>query len=150
MQISSLGAVGASVEGVDLGSVTEEEMAALRTAFADHGLLVFRDQSLTEDEHIGFAQAWGEINVNRFFSAVDGYPQIAQVLKEPDQEANIGGGWHTDHSYDEEPALGSILVARELPGSGGDTHFADKIGVFTEGFFNSAPAWITGDIDHRG
>ena len=45
------------------------------------------------------------------------------VTKEEHQEQNIGGGWHTDHSYDQEPALGSILVAKELPESGGDTWF---------------------------
>ena len=47
------------------------------------------------------------------------------VTKEPDQTGNIGGGWHTDHSYDPEPAMGSILIARELPPEGGDTWFLD-------------------------
>jgi taurine dioxygenase len=75
-------------------------------------------------EHIAFAERWGDINVNRFFAAHPGYPQIAMVTKEPDQKLNIGGGWHTDHSYDANPALGSILVARELPNRGGETWFA--------------------------
>ena len=52
------------------------------------------------------------------------YPQIAEVRKEPAQSTNIGGGWHTDHSYDQIPALGSILLAREIPSRGGDTMFA--------------------------
>lgn len=46
------------------------------------------------------------------------------MVKEADQQHNIGGGWHTDHSYDFEPALGSILVARELPPERGATAFA--------------------------
>jgi taurine dioxygenase len=49
---------------------------------------------------------------------------IAEVRKEPDQQTNIGGSWHTDHSYDEVPALGSMLYAREVPEVGGDTLFA--------------------------
>lgn len=49
---------------------------------------------------------------------------IAEVRKEPDQQKNIGGSWHTDHSYDLAPAMGSILYAREVPDSGGDTLFA--------------------------
>ena len=52
------------------------------------------------------------------------YPQIAEVRKEPAQTTNIGGGWHTDHSYDQIPAMGSILLAREVPSRGGDTMFA--------------------------
>ena len=67
---------------------------------------------------------WGLINLNRFFTPVAGYPEIAMVLKEPDQKQNIGGAWHTDHTYDTEPALGSILYAREVPRGGGDTLFA--------------------------
>ena len=65
-----------------------------------------------------------EINVNRFFPKVAGHEKIAAVTKEKDQKVNIGGGWHTDHSYDQIPALGSILLARETPPVGGDTLFA--------------------------
>ncbi len=46
------------------------------------------------------------------------------VRKAAGQETNIGGAWHTDHSYDQVPAMGSILVARTLPPKGGDTLFA--------------------------
>lgn len=52
------------------------------------------------------------------------------VAKEPDQRLNVGGFWHTDHSYDIEPALGSILGARELPTSGGDTRFISMYDAF--------------------
>ena len=65
-----------------------------------------------------------------FFGAHPNFPQIAMVAKEPDDTDNIGGGWHTDHSYDEEPAMGSILVARELPETGGDTCFSNMYKVF--------------------
>ena len=67
---------------------------------------------------------WGEINVNRFFRPVETHPIIAEVRKDPDQNANIGAAWHTDHSYDQIPAMGSILYAREVPKLGGDTLFA--------------------------
>ena len=55
---------------------------------------------------------------------MDGYPAIAEVRKEPQQSANIGGSWHTDHSYDQAPAMGSVLYALEVPEVGGDTLFA--------------------------
>ena len=64
------------------------------------------------------------LTLTRFFPRVEGYDQIAAVVKEKDQLGNIGGGWHTDHSYDHIPAMGSILLARETPPIGGDTLFA--------------------------
>ena len=124
MQIETLPGVGAEITGVDLKTLTEAEFDAIRQAYAEHGVIFFRDQDLTEDDHIAFAERWAPINVNRFFAAHPDYPQIAMVAKEKEQKDNIGGGWHTDHSYDQEPAMGSILVARELPESGGDTMFA--------------------------
>ena len=128
--ITPLPQAGAEVTGTNLAELTDDDFATLRAAFVDHGLLFIRDQHLTETDHIAFAERWGDININRFFTAHDDHPQIAMVVKEPEQTGNIGELWHTDHSYDVEPALGSILVARELPNSGGDTHFASMYAAF--------------------
>lgn len=119
------GALGVEIHGVDLAQPLDDSgIGEIRQALNEHGVVFFRDQRLTPEQHIAFAERFGPINVNRFFKATGGYPQIAEVRKEPEQKSNIGGGWHTDHSYDQEPALGSILLAREVPPRGGDTMFA--------------------------
>ncbi len=119
------GALGAELLGIDLSNgLDAEAVADIREAFNEHGVIFFRDQRLTPERHIAFAERIGPINVNRFFKSMPGYPQIAEVRKEASQTTNIGGGWHTDHSYDQIPALGSILLAREVPPRGGDTMFA--------------------------
>ena len=119
------GALGAEIHGIDLaGDIGDDQLAELRRAFDEFGVIFFRDQALTPERHIAFAERWGRINVNRFFQPVAGYPRIAEVRKEPHHQRNIGSDWHTDHSYDQVPALGSILYAREVPKTGGDTQFA--------------------------
>jgi taurine dioxygenase len=119
---SSLGAV---ILGVDLARpLPAAGVDAIRQALAEFGVVFFRGQHLTPEQHREFARCFGAINVNRFFKTVEGYPEIAEVRKEADQRQNIGGNWHTDHSYDVAPAMGSILYAREVPRSGGDTLFA--------------------------
>ena len=124
-------ALGAEIHGVDLArGLSDEQFAKVRDAFHRHGVIFFRDQDITPEQHIAFAERWGAINVNRFFQAVDGYPMIAEVRKEPHQETNIGGSWHTDHSYDTAPALGSILYALEVPPLGGDTLFAGMYAAY--------------------
>lgn len=130
ISVMPTGAVGATVDGVDLRDFDDDVLEELRRAFASHSVLFFRGQNMTPEDHIALAERWGDINVNRFFKAVDGYPKIAQVAKEPDQKLNIGGGWHTDHSYDDIPALGSMLYALEVPPVGGDTLFASTCAAF--------------------
>ena len=124
------GKVGAEILGVDLGHLAPGDLAHIRAAFAEYGVVFFRDQAIDEAQHIAFARALGRININRFFAAHPHHREIALVVKEPDQRTNIGGGWHTDHSYDREPALGSVLVARELPPQGGATDFASMAAAY--------------------
>ncbi|NQX88644.1 MAG: TauD/TfdA family dioxygenase [Halioglobus sp.] len=121
---------GAVVSGIQLAGLKCDDLKKLRNAFSDYGLLFFRDQKLSKEDHVDFAERWGSIVLNKFFQSAEGYPNIAEVRKEQHQETNIGGGWHADHSYDKEPALGSILVARSLPDRGGDTCFADAANAF--------------------
>lgn len=122
--------VGAFISGVDLNRVDPDEVTYIRAALGEYGVLFFREQDLTPEAHIRFAENFGAVNVNRFFQSVAGYPQIAEVRKEPSQSKNIGEIWHTDHSYDQAPALGSILVARVLPATGGDTVFSSMFAAF--------------------
>lgn len=117
------GALGAEITDLDLRTMNDDGFARLRDVFLDRSVIVVRDQDLTPDDHIAFARRWGEININRFFKPTDTHPEIATVLKEPDQKLNIGGQWHTDHSYDQAPAMGSVLYAIETPPAGGDTLF---------------------------
>ncbi|MGB2044184.1 MAG: TauD/TfdA dioxygenase family protein [Porticoccaceae bacterium] len=130
MQVSPFENCGAVVSGLQLASITDDELDKLRTLFAEHGLLFFRDQVLPPEEHLRFARRFGDIVVNKFFKTTAEHPEIAEVRKEKTQQTNIGGGWHTDHSYDDEPALGSILVARTLPITGGNTRFADLAAAY--------------------
>lgn len=125
------GAAGAELGGIDLsGPLSDAEVDGVRGALAQYGVVVFRDQNLTPEQHIATARRFGGIDINRFFAHAEGYPEIALVVKEPDQTRNIGGGWHTDHSYDQIPALGSMLYARQVPPAGGDTMFASMYAAY--------------------
>jgi taurine dioxygenase len=122
--------VGAEIGGVDLADrPSEPVLAEIRHAFGEYGVIFFRDQQLTPEQHLAFARCFG-IDINRFFATVPGYPMIAEVRKEPEQRRNIGNGWHTDHSYDLAPAMGSMLYAREVPKTGGDTLFASMYAAY--------------------
>ncbi len=116
--------IGAEIFGANLDS--ESDLETINAAFVEHSVIAIRGLELTPEDHLSFARTWGEINVNRFFKPVDGYPEIATVLKEADQTSAIGETWHTDHSYDKAPAMCSMLYAKEVPDVGGDTCFASQ------------------------
>lgn len=129
MEIRPLtGSLGAEILGADVRD--RQQFDAIRAAFTQYSIVVLRGQSLRPEDHLEFARRFGEINVNRFFKPVDGHPEIATVLKEKDQKEAVGEGWHTDHSYDQIPAMGSILHAIEMPSCGGDTLFVSMSAAY--------------------
>lgn len=124
-------AVGEEVMELDISrNISESTIQALKELISVRGMIFLRNQDLTPEQQIAFAERFGQITKNSYFRAVDGYPQIAQVLKEADQKVAIGEAWHTDNSYDKRPAMGSILYAREVPPAGGDTCFISMNAAF--------------------
>jgi taurine dioxygenase len=104
----------------------------IRAALNEHGVIFFRDQNISPDHQLAFAERFGEPETDPTAGVkpVPGHPMIVEVRKEPEATRNIGGNWHTDHAFDATPPLGSILLARELPDYGGDTMFASMYAAY--------------------
>lgn len=118
------GALGAEIEGVDLARPMDNSTAEeVHRAFLDHSVIFFRDQDLTPDQHKAFGRQFGELVAHPYLKALDGHPEIIEIVKEAEEvgKFNFGGVWHSDMTYVAEPPLGSVLYAKEVPPYGGDT-----------------------------
>jgi taurine dioxygenase len=121
------GALGAEVSAVDLSrELDHAEVAAIRAAFVEHQVLVFRRQQLTAEQQMAFGRRFGELDTHPFVEGNAAHPEVLDIVTEPDDVVNFGGGWHTDVTFLEEPDLGSVLYAVETPSVGGDTLFASQ------------------------
>jgi taurine dioxygenase len=120
------GALGAEILGVDLTQLSSETVAAIRRAFLDHQVVFFRDQRLTPAQFMEFAERMGRPIEYPFVEPIPGFPKIIEVKKLEHERQNFGGIWHSDTTYLEEPPMGSMLLAREVPPYGGDTEFASQ------------------------
>jgi taurine dioxygenase len=121
------GTVGAVVGGVDLSEPLDEStLAEIRQAFLAHHVLFFHDQDLNAGAQLRFGRYFGELDTHPFVEGTEANPEIIEIITEPDDLLNFGGGWHSDVTFLDEPDLGSILYAIEVPPFGGDTLFADQ------------------------
>lgn len=129
----SCAALGAEVQGVDLHALDDNGFAAIHRAWLDHQVLLFRDQTLTDDDLVAVSRRFGELDEapvqetgQRF---VEGHPEIyvvSNVVQDGVPIGSLGAGeavWHTDMSYLPNPPKASALYALEVPPSGGDTSF---------------------------
>ena len=122
---------GVELRGLDFGAATDRDISDVHAKLAEFGVVFFRDsgsspgECITPVEQAQFAHQIGEVNINRFFAHIEGHPEIAKVEKTREATNAIGAGFHADHTYDLAPALGSLLVAQEVPSTGGNTAFVD-------------------------
>ena len=125
--------LGAEVVGLDLSRpLNETDYRRIHRAHLDHHVLVFRAQRITPAQQIAFSRRFGplQIHVLRDFQLA-GFPEVLIVsnIKENGRPIGLGDAgyfWHSDLSYKENPSLGSLLHAQELPAEGGDTLFANQ------------------------
>ena len=132
--------LGAELRGVDLSRpVMPEVFAEIDAAFNRHGILVFPGQLVTDEEQLAFSRLFGPLEVNPNYAGakmrlrpdmadISNLDAEGPVLARDDRcnLFNIGNQlWHTDSSFKRTPAKCSLLSAREIPASGGETEFAD-------------------------
>jgi len=124
------GALGAEVPGLDLSTLDDGMFGAVRQAFLDHQVLVFRDQDLTPAAFVAAAHRFGQPVPYPFAKGVEGQPEITTIVKEAHQTSNFGGMWHSDTTYKPDPPIATMLMARETPAVGGDTLFACQYSAY--------------------
>jgi taurine dioxygenase len=125
------GALGAEISGVDLAQpLADETIAAIRQALVEHQVIFFRDQALTPAQQAAFGARFGPLNIHPYVAGMASQPEVMEIIKEPSDRINFGGGWHSDMSFLQTPAIGSILYALEIPEYGGDTLFASQAAAY--------------------
>jgi taurine dioxygenase len=120
------GALGAEILGIDLSRLSEQDVGEIRRIFLDNLVVFFRDQQLTPEQFMAFARSMGRPVEYPFVKGIAGFPEIIEVKKLEHEKHNFGGIWHSDTAYLQEPPMGSMLLAREVPPHGGDTEWANQ------------------------
>jgi len=128
IEVSPIGsALGAVVRGVDIARpLGDEVIAEVRQAFLDHLVVFIRDQKLTPQAQLAFAQRFGQPMEYPQLKGLPECPLVTPVVKLEHERVNFGGVWHSDTSYLARPPMASMLYAVETPPRGGDTLFANQ------------------------
>lgn len=132
--------IAAEIRGVSMADVASDDNAyrAVRAAFEEHSVLVFRNQPVDDAIQVGYSAKFGPLETAKVASLGEGTPfsiltnidKASGALVPPDHKealrAKANQLWHTDSSFRETPALASVLSARAIPGVGGETEFVSQ------------------------
>ena len=146
---------GARIDGLDLSAPLDDAaMAALRAAWIDRGVILLRGQALDPAAQVAFSRRLGDLEPPPASEAgtreeLGGQPiwYISNVMEDGRAIGSLGNAeaeWHTDMSYLPEPPSASVLYAREVPESGGNTSFCDMAAVL-----DALPAELRSAIEGR-
>lgn len=139
MQVTQLGSgFFAELSGVSLAEVAQHDDAyhAVRAAFEEHSVLLLRNQSVTDEVQAAYSRRFGPLEIAKAASIGEGSPYTILTNIDPATGALVPDDhkealraranqlWHTDSSFKAPPALASVLSARVIPSSGGETEFA--------------------------
>ncbi|WP_425404011.1 TauD/TfdA dioxygenase family protein [Hwanghaeella sp.] len=145
---------GVEVHDLDLDAVTAEDgYAELRHLFDTHSLLLFRNQPLSDAQHLRLARLFGPIE-NRTDDPTERLSPVSNATEDGGVTAadalhtlNLIANqlWHTDSTFLPVPALANLLQARVVSSSGGETEF-----VSTRAGFKRLPEETRERLRHTG
>ena len=136
------GRFGAEISGVNLTDLSTEDFDAIRAAFEAHGVILVRDQLMDDDQQVVFSERFGPLEKTVSVNPAVGTPFARQsnidiatgeAMNPDDKRIFYQKGnmlWHADSTFKEVPSLCSVLTAREVPPTGGDTEFACTRAVY--------------------
>jgi alpha-ketoglutarate-dependent 2,4-dichlorophenoxyacetate dioxygenase len=131
------------VSGIDTTqNLSRDQVAAIEHGMDRYGVLVFRDQRLTDDQQLAFSRSFGDLEETRgtgisksgeqrlhpAFADVSNIDQDNRLLERDNRRRLYSLGnmlWHSDSSFKAVPAKYSILSGRIVTSEGGNTEFAD-------------------------
>jgi taurine dioxygenase len=151
--------IGAEIAGLDLSRpLGDAVIAEVRRALNTHHVIFFRDQDLTPDRQADFARQFGVVTEGHpVISAIDENPEVLAI----DGREDRASWWHTDVTFLQAPAFGSILYMLTAPEIGGDTTWAslqdayDRLAEPVRAMCDTLIAihfdpWFAADVDARG
>ena len=149
--------LGAVVSNVRLDALDDKTFAAIEAAWHTHAVLVFPGQDLSEEEQVDFSRRFGPLERSLTKTHTKGDPAIIHLSNvkkdgslwaaQSDTGLMLKGNnyWHTDSSYKRVPAKASLLSAKIVPETGGETAFADMRAAY-DGLDRELQDWLEGKI----
>ena len=130
------GHIGAEIHGVDLTKPLEASVVAeIRATLLKWKVVFFRDQPLTQDQHIAFGRYFGQVTpAHPTLPAV--FPEHPEILLLDNKsnatgaKSNVESRWHTDVTFVPNPPMASILRGVVVPPYGGDTQWINLVTAY--------------------
>jgi taurine dioxygenase len=136
--------LGAEVTGVDLTAPLDTAtLDAIKAAHSEHGVLIFPDQEISEEDLKRFGRYFGDLTVHPFSSSTEDNPELIvydQKEGNPPPPTDI---WHTDETFRECPPMGTALCSKIVPEIGGNTAFCNMASVY-EGLSDRMQQFLSG------
>ncbi len=124
--------IGTEVDGLDLrGELDPATTAFLRSLWLNRKVLVFRDQPLSEEQHVRFGKYFGPLDaLPRPAGSEQDWPELLVIKRDGSDNSESEAFFHQDVPYSNPPVAGAVALMKKCPGIGGDTIIADMVAAY--------------------
>ena len=124
--------LGATISGFDLSKpFSEDEVSSFMQVLFENEVIFIRNQDISYEDHKRLGEYFGSLQTHPAYPTVEGFPEITILENDRENPSKIEE-WHTDMTFKASPPLGSILIGRVIPETGGDTLFASLSAAFSD------------------
>ena len=124
MQVKQIStALGAEITGIELSKVSDDQVEEIKSLLTEHKVIFFPGQNITQDEHVEYGSKFGEL---------EGHPNLKnkrvthpKIFELAASTGGIADEWHTDITFQDSPAIMSVLHMVKCPELGGDTMWSN-------------------------